>query len=78
MSFASFEALLAMGGHGLYVWLSYAAAVIIVGYNVVSVSLRRRRFFRLAVDQQRRRRSAGEAAAAADAVSDLSHSGARE
>ena len=51
MSFTSFEAFLAMGGHGLYVWLSYAAAAIIVAYNILSVNLRRRRFFRLAADQ---------------------------
>lgn len=43
-----------MGGHGLYVWLSYGAALIMVLYNVISVRLARRRFFQEARDSQRR------------------------
>lgn len=48
MSFESFEGFLAMGGHGLYVWLAYGAALIIVLGNVASVRVARRRFFRQA------------------------------
>lgn len=54
MSFSSFHEFLAMGGHGLYVWLSYGAALIIVVYNVLSVRLARRRFLQQARDRQRR------------------------
>ena len=54
MSFGSFEEFLAMGGHGLYVWLSYGAAVIIVLYNMISVRLAQRRFYQDARDRERR------------------------
>ena len=54
MSFGSIEEFLAMGGHGLYVWLSYGAALIIVLYNVVSVRVAERRFFEEARDRERR------------------------
>lgn len=54
MSFQTFADFVAMGGHGLYVWLSYGAALIIVIYNVVSVRLGLRRFFREARARQRR------------------------
>jgi heme exporter protein D len=54
MSFTSVGEFLAMGQHGLYVWLSFGAGFIIAAYNVVSVRVRRRRFFREAWDQQRR------------------------
>ncbi|MEQ9002096.1 MAG: heme exporter protein CcmD [Pseudomonadales bacterium] len=61
MSFSSLDAFFAMGGHGLYVWLSYGAAVIIFAYNVLSVRRRRRKFFRDAGDLERRRAAAVEA-----------------
>lgn len=54
MSFDSFQEFLAMGGHGLYVWLSYGAAAIMVLYNVASVRLAERRFFEQARDRERR------------------------
>jgi len=68
MSFGSFGEFLAMGGHGLYVWLSYGATLIIVLYNVVSVQVRQRRFFREAGDLERRNRvrAGSDPAAAAD------------
>ena len=62
MSFSSFEEFLSMGGHGLYVWLSYGAAVIIVVYNVVSVRLALRRFLQDARDRERRHGREGEGA----------------
>lgn len=65
MSFDSVHDFLAMGGHGLYVWLSYGAGLIIVGYNVVSVRLARRRFFQHARDRERRHAAAARAAAGA-------------
>jgi heme exporter protein D len=72
VSFGSLGEFLAMGGHGLYVWLSYGVALIMVIYNVVSVQIRQRRFFREAQDQDRRdairARAAGSGqSAAADA-----------
>jgi heme exporter protein D len=54
VSFGSFQEFLAMGGHGLYVWMSYGAALIIVLYNVLSVRLRLRRFYLQAADLERR------------------------
>lgn len=32
----------AMGGHGLYIWLSYAFAVLILGINVLQAWLKHR------------------------------------
>jgi len=46
VSFSSLQEFLAMGGHALYVWLSYGAAVIVVVWNVVAVRIERARFFR--------------------------------
>lgn len=54
MSFDTLAEFLAMGGHGLYVWLSYGAAALVVGYNVLSVRLERRRVLRDARDRLRR------------------------
>lgn len=53
MSFTSLGEFLAMGGHGLYVWLSYGAAVIMVLYNVVSVRVQERRALQAARDARR-------------------------
>ena len=36
MSFNSFSEFLSMGGHGLYVWLSYALGLIVILANLVS------------------------------------------
>jgi heme exporter protein D len=63
VSFASFQDFLAMGGHGLYVWLSYAAALIIILYNVISARLALRRFIQDARARERRHGSAPRAAA---------------
>jgi heme exporter protein D len=71
MSFGSVSEFLAMGGHGLYVWLSYGAASIIVLYNVISVQVRQRRYFRQAWDLERRAtaRAARSPGAEQDAIS---------
>ena len=42
MYFDSFAEFIAMGGHGLYVWMAYAAFLIILCWNVMAPKLRRR------------------------------------
>lgn len=37
MAFNSFSEFIAMGGHGLYVWASYAVAVGVILFNVFSL-----------------------------------------
>ena len=59
MSFDSFADFLAMGGHGLYVWLSYSVATIVVLANVFSVRIARRRFLQAARGLERRQAAAG-------------------
>jgi len=46
--FSSWTDFLGMGGHGFYVWLSYAIAALVVVYNIVSVQLKKRIFFKQA------------------------------
>jgi heme exporter protein D len=58
MSFGSVGDFLAMGGHGLYVWLAYGSAAVVVAANVLSVRSARRRFFRQARALERRRSAA--------------------
>ena len=53
-SFETFDAFLAMGGHGFYVWLSYALALGVVAYNIVAPLQRRRSFMAQQADRQRR------------------------
>jgi|TARA_R110002050_G_scaffold118721_8_gene236252 heme exporter protein D len=36
VSFESFSEFIAMGGHGFYVWLSYAIALIVIVINIVN------------------------------------------
>ena len=43
MSFESFQAFLEMGGHGVYVWWSYAAGLGVLGYNLFRPLWTRRR-----------------------------------
>jgi len=61
MTFGSLADFLAMGGHALYVWLSYGAALLVVVYNVVSLRWARRRHIREATDQLRRGAGTGTA-----------------
>ncbi len=44
-NFSSVADFLQMGTHGLYVWLSYAIALIIFIYNIVSAYWLKRQFF---------------------------------
>ena len=39
MYFESFEALLAMGGHGLYVWSAYGIAIAVLFWNQLVLKL---------------------------------------
>ena len=54
MSFDSWSEFISMGGHGLYVWLAYGSALIVIILNVIGVRVARRRFFRQARALQRR------------------------
>jgi len=53
VSFESFADFLAMGGHGLYVWLSYAIALAVIVINVVNPLVQKRQIF---TEQARRLR----------------------
>ena len=54
MSFDSLADFVAMGGHGLYVWLAYGSTILVVVANVLSVGFARRRYFRQARALERR------------------------
>ena len=54
MSFDSFADLLAMGGHGFYVWLCYGASAVVVLANVLAVRGQRRRTLRELAGQRLR------------------------
>ena len=68
MSFESWSEFLAMGGHGLYVWLAYGASVLVVFANVVSVRRAWRRTVResRALNQRLATAAGGTAGAARD------------
>lgn len=53
-SFASFSDFLNMGGHALYVWLSYGLTLAIFLLNLLSLWLKRRAFFSHAKRQIKR------------------------
>lgn len=57
MSFNSFSEFLAMGGHGLYVWLSYGLGLAVILINLVLPRLQRNRL--LAEQKRRLRREEG-------------------
>ena len=46
MSFNSFQEFLAMGGHGLYVWLAYGITLVVFLINALNPIIRSRRFIR--------------------------------
>lgn len=56
VSFDSWSEFFAMDGHGLYVWLAYGSALIVVLLNIFGVRVARRRFFRQARALERRTR----------------------
>ncbi|KDE40596.1 MAG: heme exporter protein CcmD [Nitrincola lacisaponensis] len=51
MSFDSFSDFIAMGGHGLYVWSSYALGLAVLLANIISPIMARKR---LIAEQLRR------------------------
>ncbi len=60
MAFSSLQDFLAMGGHGIYVWLAYAAGLIVFSYNLVSPTLAKRYLFRRLQQQIRREQSTSQ------------------
>ena len=48
MYFESLNDFLFMGGHGLYVWLSYGIFVLVLGWNVFTVITNRLRVIKMA------------------------------
>lgn len=57
MSFDNFSDFLAMGGHGLYVWLSYGIAVSVLAANLLGPMMARKQ---LISDLVRRLRREGD------------------
>jgi heme exporter protein D len=53
LSFESFAEFIDMGGHGLYVWLSYAIALVVIVINIVNPLMHKRHIF---TEQARRLR----------------------
>jgi heme exporter protein D len=45
LSFESFTAFIDMGGHGLYVWMSYAIALVVIAVNIVNPLMQKRQIF---------------------------------
>jgi len=60
MSFDSFNAFLQMGGHGLYVWLSYGMGLIILLMAGVSPMREKKRVFRQLAQQLKRQQNRQE------------------
>ncbi|MFZ5723935.1 MAG: heme exporter protein CcmD [Pseudomonadota bacterium] len=61
MIFADLNDLLHMGGHGVYVWTTYAAAVLLLVWLVAMPLLRRRRLLADVARQARRDAALGQA-----------------
>lgn len=54
MSFSSLGELLNMGGHALYVWLSYGVALAVMLYNVIAARSQQRRALQDVRERMRR------------------------
>jgi heme exporter protein D len=63
MQFDSFSALIAMDGHGVFVWPAYAIAVIMLLALVIHPLLKKRRFFRDHAMRLKREQAAAERSA---------------
>ncbi|WP_461536379.1 heme exporter protein CcmD [Spongorhabdus nitratireducens] len=57
MAFEDFASFIAMGGHGLYVWTSYAVAALVVIFNLVG-PWREKRRIQASISRQMRRETA--------------------
>jgi len=60
MYFDSFADFIAMGGHGLYVWLCYGIAACVLSFNILSPLLKKRHFFNEQTRRLRRERRMAE------------------
>ncbi|MBI4207043.1 MAG: heme exporter protein CcmD [Betaproteobacteria bacterium] len=58
MNWESFDAFLAMGGYGFYVWGSYAVTFALIAMEVVLLRLRGREIMNQLIRAERPRRSA--------------------
>ena len=58
MSFENFSDFLAMGGHGLYVWLSYGVALVIFVANVAVPMLKKKDIVKKHVQRLKREKVA--------------------
>ncbi len=56
MNFTSLDSFLAMGGHGLYVWLSYSVGLLVFIIAFVSPLLKRKRIMQELTQLQRRQK----------------------
>ncbi|MCG8613130.1 MAG: heme exporter protein CcmD [Pseudomonadales bacterium] len=56
MEFASLSEFLEMGGHGPYVWASYAVTIVIMIANIVSPILKRKAIIKKQAQKLRRER----------------------
>ncbi len=56
MYFESFSELIAMDGHGPYVWTCYGIALVILVFNVASPLLRKKQFLQEQVRRLKRER----------------------
>jgi len=56
MYFDNLQAVLSMGGHGVYVWSAYAVTGVVIAAVLIVPMQRRRRLLRDLVDVQRRAR----------------------
>jgi len=54
IQFNSFAEFIAMGNHGLYVWLAFGFATVVVAWNVLQPILQRRRLLKLQTQRLRR------------------------
>ena len=54
MFFDSFAELINMGGHGVFVWLSYGVAGLVVAHNFISPMLTRKKVIKDIERQMRR------------------------
>ena len=54
MSFDSFSDFLAMGGHGLYVWLCYGVGLVVLAANWVGARQARSKLLQDLIQKQRR------------------------
>ena len=70
MEFSSWQDFVAMGGHGLYVWLAYGLTAVVIVINVIQPMFRRRQIIRQQQLHMRRQRARAKAARTKQAVAE--------